>query len=119
VARRRKPEPPPADPNRPPDWLWQFRFADWAHVEFPPMPPEDAPLMGFGVHHADGVSFWDYCRAREYWREQCAAWLQANDRYLWPHWPHNRDEWKKAGEAEPWKVLRHDRDRPRRQGEGL
>lgn len=91
-------------PSSPPDWLWQFRDADWAHVESPPMPAD----FGFGE------AFWRHCRARDYWREQCRGWLRDNDRFMSMMWPPTRAEFKAAAEAEPWKVLRHDRDRPRR-----
>lgn len=105
MARRRRPDEPAAAPTDPPDWIWRFRFADWAHVEFEPTPVDDDPLMAFGVHYAGGAPFWRYCRARDHWREQARAWLRDNDRYLWPHWPMDRIDFKRVGAEESWKVL--------------
>ena len=60
MARRKRPAAAPLE-EEPPDWLWQFRWADWGL----PVPSAETP-----------VSLPDAVKARQKWRAARDEWLK-------------------------------------------
>lgn len=100
--RRARAGRPQDDGDRPPEWLFRFRFGEWTAGATPDNPDPEKSRPG------SPRELVEYCGARRRWNAARSAWLQANGRIMSAVWPETYSEYVELAAREPHRVVTPD-----------